>query len=193
MSTALLFGGVASAATEHCPSGGTKTEGTHNGVVLSAGTQFCVKASNEATTVLVADGSKSLIEYVLGAGIVNGQGKAHDVSYYVVYPATTTTTEVPPSDTTSTTTSPTTPTTEPPSSSTTVVVTTTPAPESTSTLLPTTSLPQPDTTQTPGTAPTPTSPTELPETGSSNWTLAAIGGMLIGSGSALTKLARRRR
>jgi hypothetical protein len=129
MSTALLFGGVASAATEHCPSGGTKTEGTHNGVVLSAGTQFCVKASNEATTVLVADGSKSLIEYVLGAGIVNGQGKAHDVSYYVVYPATTTTTEVPPSDTTSTTTSPTTPTTEPPSSSTTVVATTTPAPE----------------------------------------------------------------
>lgn len=76
--------------TEHCPAPyETKVEGENNDVVLPAGTLFCVKASNEATEVLVADGETALIDYVEAAGIVNHKGKPHDVSYYVTYEAVT--------------------------------------------------------------------------------------------------------
>jgi hypothetical protein len=80
------------AATEHCPDGGTKTEangGTQaaiNALVLEAGTQVCVKAENEATGLVTADGSTTLQAYLYAAGIVDGSGQqGRDVSYYVVY------------------------------------------------------------------------------------------------------------
>lgn len=73
-----LAGGVAATqpANLHCPDGGTKIESgsAGNGVVLPAGTLFCVKAGPGNTGILVADGSTPLQVYV---------GK--DVSYYVVY------------------------------------------------------------------------------------------------------------
>lgn len=197
----VLVGGVAQAATEHCPDG-TKTEGTHNSVVLPVGTEFCVKASNETTGVLISDGEHSLIWYVEESGIVNGQGNPHDVSYYVVYQTTTTTTtEVPPSttdptnpsDTTSTTTTdPKTTTTTPSDSS---IVTTIPViEESTTTSFPTISQPPQDTTPTPGIGSTPLSTPErgrLPNTGTNLWTVLLATGMLVG-GLALIATARRR-
>jgi hypothetical protein len=85
----LMLPGVAFGLTEHCPDHNgnpNKVEGEYNSLVLPAGTEFCVKASNEATGVLTADGVKSLIDYVASVGIVNGQGHPHDVSYYVTYP-----------------------------------------------------------------------------------------------------------
>jgi hypothetical protein len=69
------------ATTEHCPTGGTKYEnGAFNSIVLHAGTQFCVKGSVDATGILVADGQKTLVDYL---------GSGHDVSYYVVYEGVT--------------------------------------------------------------------------------------------------------
>jgi hypothetical protein len=79
------------AKTEHCPAGGTKTEGQHNDVVLAAGTQVCVKGSTDATGIITADGTSTLFELL---------GNGHDVSYYVVYE------EVQPSETPSPTPSP---------------------------------------------------------------------------------------
>lgn len=75
----LTLTGPAFATTEHCPSGGTKVEAQGdelNGIVLAAGTQFCVKGSTDATGILTADGETSLVTYL---------GNGHDVSYYVVY------------------------------------------------------------------------------------------------------------
>lgn len=75
----LLIGLVGSmevrAATEHCPAGGTKTEGENNALVLPPGTVGCVKGSTDAVS-FVADGITTLVAY-----LANG----HDVSYYVVY------------------------------------------------------------------------------------------------------------
>jgi hypothetical protein len=76
----IVTGSRATAA--HCPDGGTKieanggTQATINATVLSAGTQFCVKAGPGNTGILTADGETSLGEYAPG-------GK--DVSYFVVY------------------------------------------------------------------------------------------------------------
>lgn len=84
-------------ATEHCPDHqgheGKIESGDLNGVVLDAGTEFCVKGATDATGKLVADGETDLSAYL---------GNGHDVSYYVVYGAITTTSTTQPSTTTTT-------------------------------------------------------------------------------------------
>ena len=78
-----LFGGMsASAATQHCPSGGTKTEvGDSFGksLTLPAGTRFCVKAGTKASGILTSDGSPYTVTWM------NGGGQTPNISYYVVY------------------------------------------------------------------------------------------------------------
>lgn len=85
----LALGSPALATVEHCPDGGDKTEGQFNTLVLSAGTVFCVKAGQESSGVLVADGVSPLIDYVTW---LNNGGRTPDVSHYVVYQQATTTT-----------------------------------------------------------------------------------------------------
>lgn len=87
--TVLALGSPALATVEHCPDGGDKTEGQFNTLVLSAGTVFCVKAGQESSGVLVADGVSPLIDYVTW---LNNGGRTPDVSHYVVYQQATTTT-----------------------------------------------------------------------------------------------------
>jgi hypothetical protein len=141
LATAMLAAPASYAVTEHCPEGGVKTEasgGTQeaiNDLVLPAGTLFCVKASNEASGILTADGETTLREYVeqtIGD---------HDVSYYVVYGLATATppTPTPPTPTPPT---PTPPTPTPP----------TPTPP------PTPAPPTPTPTPTNGETPSPTPP-----------------------------------
>ena len=93
---AVPFAGATFAVTEHCPDGWTDKDESgadDNDVVLAAGTEFCVKAENEATGKLVADGVTTLQEYLEEAGIVDGSGEqGRDVSHWVVYETTTTTT-----------------------------------------------------------------------------------------------------
>ena len=71
-----VFGGVsASAATQHCPSGGTKTEVSDSfgsTITLPAGTQFCVKAGTKASGILVSDGSPYMTEADLGQRLSGG-------------------------------------------------------------------------------------------------------------------------
>jgi hypothetical protein len=79
----ILFGGAsASATTQHCPSGGTKTEvsdGFGKTLTLPAGTQFCVKAGTQASGILTSDGSPYTVTWT------NGGGQTPGISYYVVY------------------------------------------------------------------------------------------------------------
>ena len=79
----VLFGGMsASAATQHCPSGGTKTEVSDSfgsTITLPAGTQFCVKAGTMASGILTSDGSPYTVTWT------NGGGQTPGISYYVVY------------------------------------------------------------------------------------------------------------
>jgi hypothetical protein len=65
-----------------------KTETNDGSIVLSAGTIFCVKASDTNTGTLVADGETTLNEYLVQEGINN------NVSNFVVY-ATATSTATP--------------------------------------------------------------------------------------------------
>jgi hypothetical protein len=96
-------------ATEHCPSGGVKTEsGPLNAVVLPTGTQFCVKGSTDATGILTSDGETTLVEYL---------NNGHDVSYYVIYGGQPSTTPTTPSPTISLSPTPTTSTATPSPSS----------------------------------------------------------------------------
>lgn len=72
----------------HCPAGGVKDEtgAADNGLILPAGTTFCVKAGTGNTGLVVADGVTTLQEYLVAAGIVDGSGEqGRDVSYFVVY------------------------------------------------------------------------------------------------------------
>jgi hypothetical protein len=111
------FAGVALASpmlvTQHCPSGGVKTEAVGNelnNIVLPRGTIFCVKGSTDATGILIANGITTLYEYL---------NNGHDVSYYVVYDEEETPTPTPetptptPTDPTPTPTDPTPTPTEP--------------------------------------------------------------------------------
>lgn len=81
----LAFPASIAGVTEHCPSGGTKTNAVGdnlNDIVLDEGTEFCVKAANQASGTLEADGAQSLLDYVTW---LNRGGQTPDVSYYVVY------------------------------------------------------------------------------------------------------------
>lgn len=82
-------GRVAEAEVSHCPDGGVKIEGNAselNEVVLVEGTSFCVKAGPGNTGIRVADGAKTLCDYLIEAGIEGGNsGTCKDVSYYRVY------------------------------------------------------------------------------------------------------------
>jgi LPXTG-motif cell wall-anchored protein len=103
----LLVGGLmapASAAAELCPgenqnapalpSGytylGKVQTGNLDGVVLAAGTIFCVKAGTGTTGIVTADGVKTLKQYAEAAGISSG------VSHYTTYSFTTQPTVVTP-------------------------------------------------------------------------------------------------
>lgn len=90
LSASLFSVSVVIAKTEHCPGGFTdKIEAKTNelnGVILEAGTMFCVKGSTDATGILVADGTTSLVDY-----LDNG----HDVSYYAIYDQDATPTPTP--------------------------------------------------------------------------------------------------
>jgi hypothetical protein len=78
-----LFGvPSASAVTQHCPAGGTKTEVSDSfgkTLTLPAGTQFCVKAGTQASGILVSNGSPYTVTWL------NGGGQTPGISYYVVY------------------------------------------------------------------------------------------------------------
>lgn len=146
------------AATEHCPAGGAKYQASDNPeadfnlIVLDLGTQFCVKAGNEATGILIADGVKPLTDYLQLMGIVGGDGLGRDVSYYVIYPEVTPSPSSEPSSTPSVQPSPsasTQPTPSPLPSS-----TPEPSPEPTPTPS-ATPTPSPSGTPTPTTSPTP--------------------------------------
>src|SRR5215212_5110176 len=80
LAASLALSTSAGATTGQCPSGGSKTEsqvdGDLDGIVLPAGTQFCVKGSTDVTGVLTADGSATLFEYL---------SDGRNVSNYVVY------------------------------------------------------------------------------------------------------------
>ena len=87
----------------HCPSGGTKTEANGpdlNEFVPDERTSFCVKSGrgdNDQfnTGKLVADGVKTLCDYLIDNDIRDGGGDTcKDVSYYTVY-STTTPTPIP--------------------------------------------------------------------------------------------------
>jgi hypothetical protein len=79
----ILYGApTASAVTQHCPSGGTKTEVDDSfgaTLTLPAGTQFCVKAGTGASGILTSDGSPYTVTWT-----TNG-GQTPNISYYVVY------------------------------------------------------------------------------------------------------------
>jgi hypothetical protein len=61
LTSVLLTPSTAWAATEHCPDGGTKTEGGNlNDIVPPAGAQVCVKGSTDATGIITADGTSTL-------------------------------------------------------------------------------------------------------------------------------------
>ncbi len=169
MSLSLVAGAT---GTEHCPDheSNPKVEtGNLNGIVLDAGTSFCVKGSTDATGILTANGTTTLFEYL---------GSDHDVSYYVIYetsPPSTTTTTV--SETTTTTVVNTTTTTQP-------EVTTTTVPETTTTTLPYDSIPETTTTVT---VVEEITHTTLPFTGpTTNLGLVALAGLaLIAVGTVL--------
>lgn len=147
---------------------GTKTnsvvDGDLNAIVLPAGTLFCVKAADDNSGVLTADGVKTLLQYVTW---LNNGNQTPNVSHYVVYrPVTTTSIDV----TTSidiTTTSDITTTTDQVTTTTREVVTTTSeattttagAAGTTTLLVTTTEAPTTTTTAAPAT------PEELPYTG----------------------------
>lgn len=176
----------------HCPSGGVKVEangGTQaaiDGLVLAAGTSFCVKAGPGNTGKLIADGESTLREYSPG-------GK--NVSYYVVYETPTTTTTVPP--TTTTTVPPTTTTTTAPPVTTTtvppVVTTTTVPPVVVTTVPPVVEVPVVPVT------PVPEAPVvlvaapegELPHTGAATNALVILGLGLVALGLALWFFSRK--
>jgi hypothetical protein len=79
----IMFGlPSASAVTQHCPAGGTKTEVSDSfgkTLTLPAGTEFCVKAGTGASGILVSDGSPYTVTWT-----TNG-GQTPNISYYVVY------------------------------------------------------------------------------------------------------------
>ena len=89
---ATMLIGSASAAVGQCPAGWTtkveaQTSGELDDVVLEAGTVFCVKAGTQNTGMLTADGTTTLCEYLIEAGIVTRSGDCKNVSHYVVYPS----------------------------------------------------------------------------------------------------------
>lgn len=107
---AIAFAGqsAALATTEHCPPGGVKVEAAAdelNDIVPAAGTLVCVKGSTDATGIVVADGTSTLVE-ILGNG--------HDVSYFVTYEEVQPSASPTPSSSSSPSASPT-PTSTPPS------------------------------------------------------------------------------
>lgn len=84
--------------SQHCPTGGTKVEAVgrgSNSLVITAGTEICVKAGTKTTGKVVADGIHDLSYYLESAGILGGNGEARDVSYYVIYPTIVTPTPTP--------------------------------------------------------------------------------------------------
>jgi hypothetical protein len=103
----LLFSlsSVAFSSTEHCPGQPSDdpnkvesvVDGDLDGVVLDAGTIFCIKAGTE-TFPGVADGTTSLVEYAESAGIVGGDGQGRNISHYVTYGMSTPTPEPTPTD-----------------------------------------------------------------------------------------------
>lgn len=138
------------------------TQAAINSLVLAAGTQVCIKGSNNAVTV-TADGTLTL-KQLLGTG--------HDVSYYIILSVPTTTTTLPP--TTTTTLPPVTTTTVPSVIVEKVVekIVEVPVPGPTIEITRTIEVPAP--------APAPAPSTELPRTGA--------GSVLAGFGAALTSL-----
>lgn len=89
---ALFFTGQASADSGQCPGfndpTNTKIDTNDGSVILPAGTQFCIHASNNNTGILTADGSSSLDDYI-ALYIVNNGGQVPAISNYVIYPEVT--------------------------------------------------------------------------------------------------------
>jgi hypothetical protein len=114
-------GATVSATTEHCPNhegnpGKVEVASDFGDtIVLPAGTEFCVKAAQQASGVLVSDGSPWTVTWL------NQGGRVPGISYYVVYGAPAPTTTVP-ETTVPTTTVPDTTSTVPEVPSTTTVV-----------------------------------------------------------------------
>ena len=81
----LLVAAPASATTEHCPSGGTKTEVEYGGTTLTGlnpGDTVCVKAGTRTLTKVIGDDGTFTQD-----AIMNKPGNAYlGISYYVVYP-----------------------------------------------------------------------------------------------------------
>jgi hypothetical protein len=92
MAVVVMATGTALGSTEHCPDkdSASKVEASFDGelddTVLPEGTEFCVKAGDDATGILVADGTTTLLQYVEESGIrVGKKGNVPNVSYYIVY------------------------------------------------------------------------------------------------------------
>ncbi len=84
-----LAGAASVSATQpadmHCPDGWVqKTEAppAFDAVVLPAGTQFCVKAANDNSGIVTADGTTSIGGYI--TWLTNG-GQTPDGSYWALY------------------------------------------------------------------------------------------------------------
>lgn len=186
-------------ASGPCPETATSTKvqsGDMNPIVLSAGTSFCVKAGEENSGILTADGTTTLSGYVTWT---NNGGQKPNVSHYVTYPpSTTTSTSSTTSSTTSTTgstttTAPTTttsPTTTAPVTTTTESPTTTVEATTTTTGTPTSTTADPTTTtaSTPLSSP-PSTPEELPYTGFDPVWLLAIAVILGSTGLLVLRSA----
>lgn len=87
------------AIEDHCPDhqgnpDKDESGSDDNNLVPVAGTRICVKAGNDnssppggATGIVIADGTKTLRQYLAAAGIVDGGGVlGRNVSYWVTYP-----------------------------------------------------------------------------------------------------------
>ena len=81
-----VFAAPEATATAHCPDHnghpGKVEGGGLNGVVLPAGTVFCVKAGTGASGHQTSDGTTPLLGYITWT---NRGGQTPDVSYYIVY------------------------------------------------------------------------------------------------------------
>jgi len=106
LAAGLPIGLASAAAADHCPGGNASTAppvdgsvyessfkdeqgAATNDTVLPAGTHFCIKSggqADQATGILVADGTTTLRQYLFRAGIIDGSGtQGRNVSYYMVY------------------------------------------------------------------------------------------------------------
>lgn len=82
------FATSANAATQHCPDHNghpNKYNSNSNSLVLPEGVEFCVKAGPYATGKLIADGVRSLSDFVTDENIRVGRGNVPNVSYYITY------------------------------------------------------------------------------------------------------------